>query len=239
MSTVEEKAASGMTADVPLLRDGQRLDGAEFLRRYEQTPPGFKAELIGGVVHVPSPLSVPHGRSLVDTSTWLGLYDARTPGVEARGEATTVLDELGVPQPDNQLRILPESDGQTHNEGEYVGGAPELVVEVAKSSKRIDVGEKRADYERAGVLVYVVVTLDPGEVHWHVRRGGRLERIPRDPDGIYRTDVFPGLWLDPAALLRGDLAGVIAILERGLASPEHAAFVARLAAEAARSAGGV
>ena len=42
------------------------------------------------------------------------------------------MDELGVPQPDAQLRISPECGGQSRNEGKYVGGAPELVVEVAE-----------------------------------------------------------------------------------------------------------
>jgi hypothetical protein len=84
------------------------------------------------------------------------------------------------------------------------------------------------------VKEYVVVTLDPQEVHWHVRRGKKLVRVRPGRDGLYRSKVFPGLWLDPVALLRGDLAGVLAVLDRGLASPEHAAFVAHLAAAAAR-----
>ena len=41
--------------------------------------------------------------------------------------------------------------------------------------------------------------------------------------------VYPGLWLDPAALLRGDLARVLAIVQQGLIAPEHADFVSRLA----------
>jgi hypothetical protein len=214
----------------PPLRDGQRLGQAEFLRRYEATPPDFMAELIGGVVHVPSPLSRPHGRGSYRVTTWLGHYEARTPGVEGLENATTVLDELGVPQPDVQLRILPECGGQTRNEGQYVAGAPELLAEVAKSSRLIDLGAKRADYERAGVKEYIVVTRDPDEVHWYVRRGKKLVRVRPGRDGLYRSKVFPGLWLDPVALLRGDLAGVLAVLDRGLATPEHAAFVARLAA---------
>jgi Uma2 family endonuclease len=216
----------------PPLIDGQRLNQAEFLRRYEATPPGFKAELIGGVVHVPSPLSRPHGRGSFGLTTWLGVYQARTPGVEGLENTTTVMDELGVPQPDVQLRILPECGGQTRNEGQYVAGAPELVVEVAKSSRTIDLGTKRADYQRVGVKEYVVVTLDPDEVHWHVRRGKTLVRVRPGRDGLYRSKVFPGLWLDPAALLRKDLTGVLAALDRGLATPEHAEFVARLAAAA-------
>ncbi len=115
---------------------------------------------------------------------------------------------------------------------------PELVVETARSSRTIDLGSKRDDYERAGVLEYIVVALDTKEVHWHVRRDDKLVRIEPDADGIYRSAVFPGLWLDAAALLSKDLAGVLAVLERGLATPEHAAFVARLADAAARHANG-
>ena len=64
-----------------------------------------------------------------------------------------------------------------------------------------------------------------------------MERVLPDADGLYRSEAFPGLWLDPAALLTGDLEGIIAALGRGLATPEHAAFVARLADAAANANG--
>ena len=127
------------------------------------------------------------------------------------------------------MRILPSRGGRTHDLGIYIGGAPELVVEVAASSRSIDLGAKLADYERAGVREYLVVTLDPDDVFWHVRRDDRLVRVPPDADGLYRSGVFPGLWLDPAALLADDGPALVAALERGLATEEHAAFVARLA----------
>ena len=196
MSTVEQRSQS-----IPPLADGQRLDQAEFMRRYELTPPGFTAELIGGVVHVPSPLSRPHGRGSSRVSTWLGVYCAHTPGTDGLDNATTLMDDRSVPQPDSQLRILPECGGQGRDEGEYIAGAPELVAETARSSRKIDLGSKRDDYERAGVQEYIVVALDAKEVHWHVRRGDKLVRIDPDADGIYRSAVFPGLWLDPSALL--------------------------------------
>ena len=41
--------------------------------------------------------------------------------------------------------------------------------------------------------------------------------------------VFPGLWLDPAAMVRSDHAGILKALERGLRSPDHRTFVGRLA----------
>ena len=47
-------------------------------------------------------------------------------------------------------------------------------------------------------------------------------------DDILRSETFPGLWLDPAALLRRDRKRLLGVLREGLRSPEHAAFAARL-----------
>jgi Uma2 family endonuclease len=214
------------------LADGQQMHRAEFHERYEAMPPDTRAELIGGVVVMGSPLGYRHGRKDINAGTWLNLYKFRTPGVEALHNASAALDDLGEPQPDVTLRILPEYGGQSHNLGKIIGGAPELVVEVADSSRAIDLGAKRLDYERAGVLEYVVIALDPEEVFWHVRRDGRLVRVEPDADGLYRSAVFPGLWLDPRALLADDGRALVEVLERGLATPEHAAFVADLAGRA-------
>ena len=107
---------------------------------------------------------------------------------------------------------------------------PELVVEIARSSRRIDLGEKLRDYERTGVLEYLVYGLDPDEVLWHARVGNRLVRIPPDGDGLHKSAAFPGLWLDPTALLAGNLDALIAALDLGIATDEHRAFVEQLAA---------
>ena len=56
----------------------------------------------------------------------------------------------------------------------------------------------------------------------------RFEALLPGDDGILRSAVFPGLWLDPAALMRGDVYAVLAVVQRGLNSPEHADFVAQL-----------
>ena len=171
------------------------------MRRYELTPPGFTAELIGGVVYVACPLGREHGFSSADVIGWLVYYRARTPGIEALVDATTLMDELGVPQPDAQLRIRPEYGGQSRDEGKYVGGAPELVAEIARSTRSFDLGAKRDDYERAGVQEYLVVTLDPDKVLWYHRRGAKLVKVKPDRDGLYRSKAFPGLWLDPVGAL--------------------------------------
>ena len=207
MSTVERRPPPPTT---PLLVDGQRLGQVEFMRRYELTPPGFTAELIGGVVCVASPLSRPHGRGSSHLTTWLGVYCARTPGTESLADATTLMDELGVPQPDTQLRILPECGGQSRDEGEYIGGAPELVGEVARSSRlhrpRRQAGRLRT---RGRPRIYCRGHRHRTRSTGIDRRGKKLVRVKPDPDGLYRSKVFPGLWLDPAALLRRDIAAVL------------------------------
>ncbi|MCY2996422.1 MAG: hypothetical protein NTY19_52525 [Planctomycetota bacterium] len=65
-------------------------------------------------------------------------------------------------------------------------------------------------------------------IDWFVLREGCFERLSLDSAGRYQSEVFPGLWLDPAALIRGDLPRVMAVLQQGLASPEHAEFVIRM-----------
>jgi Uma2 family endonuclease len=227
MSTVEERRPPALPA-IPPLAAGQRLGQAEFHRRYEAMRPQTRAELVGGLVYMPSPLSADHGESTPDLIIWLGLYRRRTPGLRLADGATVILGEYGEPQPDALLRIEPDLGGTCSvNEDNYLIGPPELVVEVAKSSRTFDLGAKRDDYARAGVREYLVVTLVPEDVHWYVRGAKKFKPMRREADGIFHSKVFPGLWLDSAALLRGDLDGVIASLERGLASPEHAAFVAR------------
>jgi Uma2 family endonuclease len=176
-----------------------------------------------------SPLRNEHGERDGDVSLWIGHYRLFTKGVRQALNATTKFEDYGEPQPDCQLRIPEELGGQSRIIDGYVVGAPELVIEVSHTSRPKDLSDKKADYERAGVREYVFVGIDPDEVHWFVLRNRRFVEMTPDPDGIYRSEVFPGLWLDPKALLAGDLEAIIATLDRGLATPEHAAFVQRLA----------
>ena len=223
MSTIDRTSS-------PPLRPGQRLGQAEFHARYEAMPPGTKAELVGGIVVMPSPVGNRHGTTCLNVALWLGFYKSRTPGTQASENSTTLLDGGGEVQPDALLRILPAKGGRTRDAGKFVAGAPELVVEVADSTRGLDLGAKLAEYDLAGALEYVVFALDPDEVFWHARLGDRLVRIEPDADGIYRSAAFPGLWLDPIALLDDDGPALLATLDRGLASPKHADFAAKLAA---------
>lgn len=224
MSTVDRPESKVLPPLVP----GQRLDRATFHERYAAMPPNTRAELVGGVVYMPSPLSYEHGAPDADLSYWLGHYKRFTRGLGAAANATVQFENYGEPQPDLQLRIPEELGGQSRIEGGYVVGPPELIVEVSKSSRKYDLGPKKADYERAGVREYVFVGLDPQEVRWFVHRDGRFDELPPDINGVVRSDVYPGLWFDSKAFFAEDMERLIATLERGLATPEHAAFVARL-----------
>ena len=222
-------STAGRTSAPPLV-DGQRLDQREFHIRYEAMPPGIKAELIGGVVYMSSPVGLRHCEDSGLIVTWLNMYRFRTPGTQVGDNGSVILDDLGEVQPDAFLRILPAKGGRTSNVGKYVGGVPELIVEISDSSRSIDLGAKLAEYERAGALEYVVLTIDPDEVFWQTRQGDRLVRIEPGPDGLFRSTTFPGLWFDPAAFFAKDGLAMLAALDRGLATPEHAQFAAPLAA---------
>jgi Uma2 family endonuclease len=155
-------------------------------------------------------------------------YEEATPGTEAFDNASAILGDDSEPQPDACLLINVPGLGQTGDQDGYIAGAPELIVEVASSSAAIDLHRKRDDYQRAGVREYLVVVLRQARVVWWVLRQGAFAELAPGPDGVYRSEVFPGLWLDPAALLRGDGPRLREVLRQGLATPEHAAFVARL-----------
>ena len=219
---------------LPPLEAGQRLDQPTFHERYAAMPEGKWAELVGGVVYMAFPLFDGHGGGDSILTCWLVLYWRSTPGVRSVSNVSTILGEDSEVQPDIQLRLLEMTGGRARVEGGYVVGPPELVIEVGKSSRSHDLGPKKADYEKAGVLEYLFVGIKPDEVRWFVRREGRFEEMAADDDGIYRSEVFPGLWLDPKALFAEDLNGLIAALERGLATPEHARFVVELADRATR-----
>jgi len=226
MSTAERPRVSTL----PPLIAGQRVDQPTFHARYEAMPPDTRAELVGGVVYMPSPVSDDHGEVDNDLSGWLFQYKCHTPGLRSPNNATVKLDREAETQPDAQLRIPAELGGQSSvDEQHHIVGAPELVVEVARSSRAYDLGAKKSDYQRAGVLEYLVVVLDPDQAHWFVRRGDHFEDLPPGPDGLLRSEVFPGLWLDPEALFAEDRVRLMGVLHQGLAIPEHAAFAARLA----------
>jgi Uma2 family endonuclease len=133
------------------------------------------------------------------------------------------------PQPDAYLRIAPEAGGQARlDEDGYVVGAPELVAEITASSASYDLHDKLRAYWRNGVKEYVVWRVRERGIDWYILRRGQYVKLEPDASGLLRSEVFPGLWLDPAAMIQRDVATVLKRLQEGLASQDHAEFVKRL-----------
>jgi Uma2 family endonuclease len=213
----------------PPLCDGDRLTSDEFLRRWEAMPEVKHAELIDGIVYMPSPVSDTHSDFHWMLSHWLATYEDATPGCKGGMEGTWLMGDRNVPQPDISFRILPQSGGQSRIDGAYAAGAPELIVEVAVSSRSRDLGSKRKLYEGMGVREYLVAVTGQSKFLWYEWSERGYQPLKPGADGIFRSRGFPGLWLDPDALWRRDRPRLFAVLQQGLATPEHAAFGARLA----------
>jgi Uma2 family endonuclease len=215
---------------LPGLESGDRLNRYEFERRYNALPHLKKAELVEGVVYVPAALrfrshAEPHG----NLTGWLWFYKAATPGTELGIEPTVRLDLENAPQPDAVLLIKPQCGGQARlSDDDYVEVAPELVAEIAASSAAIDLGDKKRAYRRNGIREYIVWQVFEQKLDWFSLQEGEYLPLPVDADGVTRSRVFPGLWLAVTAMLAGDMARVLAVLQAGLATLEQSAFVERL-----------
>lgn len=222
--------SGSVNAKLPFLESGDHLTRQEFESRYHAMPHLKKAELIEGVVYVPSPLRFePHARPHGHLVTWLGVYEASTPGVMIGDNPTVRLDLDNEPQPDAVLLIDEAFGGQSSlSEDGYIEGAPELVVEVAASSTANDLYDKKTVFRRNGVKEYLVWQVVEGKLDWFVLRGGKYISLEPDEAGVIRSEVFPGLWLAVTSLLRGEMAKVLEVVQEGVNSAEHAQFVEQL-----------
>jgi Uma2 family endonuclease len=219
----------------PPLEAGDRLTVKQFEHRYAAMWRVNKAELIDGVVYMPSPVThKDHGSPHFDVVTWAGVYRIFTPGVDG-GDNSTLRLEVGEnqPQPDAFLRVLQAHGGQSRlSEDGYVVAAPEWIGEIAASSANYDLHAKLEAYQKNRVREYVVWQVRDEAIDWFVLRNDRFERLPAGPDGVFRSEVLPGLWLDPAAMIRRDMMRVFQVVQQGIQSPEHAEFVSRLQSHA-------
>ncbi|NEO76045.1 MAG: Uma2 family endonuclease [Moorea sp. SIO4G3] len=213
---------------IPILENGDRLTRVEFERRYQAMPDTKKAELIEGVVYVASPVRItkhanPHGKII----TWLGVYEAATPGVMLGDNPTVRLDFDNEPQPDAIMRIDQQKGGQSRiSDDDYVEGAPELIVEIAASSASYDLHDKLRAYRRNGVKEYLVWLVQEQQFRWYELDAGEYVQQQPDQLGVVSSNVFPGLQLAVGALLAGEMQRVLSVLQEGIESEAHQHFVA-------------
>jgi Uma2 family endonuclease len=219
---------------MPSLQNGDRLTRHEFERRYSAMPHIKKAELIEGTVFMSSPLkfaehAVPHGRIIA----WLSVYTAQTAETLCADNATLRIDIDNVAQPDALLCVNEKAGGRSHVAPDgYLEGAPEFIVEIAASSASLDMHDKFKVYRRAGVKEYGVWQVYEQRFDWWVfdAVSGDYRLLAADDQGIIHSEVFPGLWLNVPGLLSGNLSMVLATLQQGMESPEHAVFITSLRA---------
>ncbi len=227
----QPQTANALPKDsVPSLQAGDFLTRAEFERRYHTQPELKKAELIEGIVYMSSPVRArQHADPHFDLIGLLAMYRFSTPGVRGSDNATLRLDSLNEPQPDALLRLERALGGASIIDADgYLSGAPELVLEIAASTASYDMNQKRMTYARHGIQEYLVVLTDEQRFAWFGLEDGIYRELPADNDGVVRSEVFPGLWLHPTAFWNNDTALQMAILQQGIASPEHMDFVASL-----------
>lgn len=213
------------------LEPGDRLTRAEFERRYDAMPEVKKAELIEGVVYMPSPVRYKgHGKPHSDIHGLLFSYSVATPGVELADNATLRLDADNDPQPDLILRVDEAHGGKSFiSEDDYLEGSPELIVDIASSSASYDLHEKFKVYRRNGVQEYLVWRVHDRQIDWFSLQEGKYAQLAPDDQGIIESRVFPGLRLNVSALLNGDLAKAVDDLQQGIGSTTHTVFVQNLA----------
>lgn len=179
---------------------------------------------------MPSPVRIKHHAELHgDLGAFLTTYRHHTPGIGGGDHATVRLDMDNEPQPDEVLYITPESGGKVRiDEDDFLNGAPELAAEISSSTVSIDLGSKLQVYRRNEVQEYVVWRVLDQAIAWFCWHEGSYQRLETTPEGIYKSRIFPGLWIDAVAILRGDFPRAHATLQQGLQSPEHAEFVTKL-----------
>lgn len=155
---------------------------------------GMRHELIGGE-HIVSPApgsSHQHAvarlvHALVD---WADAHG----GMVLPGPTDVYFSEVDVVEPDVVV-VTPARLERV--EPRFVRGAPDVAVEVASPSTRgLDLGRKRALYEREGVEEFWFVDLDVEQVQRHAREsGGFAAPVVVGRDEQVTTPLLPGFAL--------------------------------------------
>lgn len=215
---------------IPPLRDGDCLTADEFERRWDAMPYLKHAELIEGRVYMNAAAlrwdwhSVPNGVLLLVIPTYAG----HTPGVWFGPDPSVRMEPSSIPQPDGVLRIVEECGGRSRVENGYVVGGPEFVAEISGSTERHDLREKKELYRRTTVQEYLNWNVLEEQIVLFRWEAGTYVEVKPDADGILKSQILPGLWFDPVAMLQSDRLRVMEVLHLGLQAPEHQAFVQEL-----------
>ena len=203
---------------LPSLENGDRMTQEEFHRRYEAYPDDVKIELIGGTVYVASPMRTPQGELTWKLIIPLDFYvetDPRRPRRRRRhrhprGEERAATGPALAPAP-RIRRAVGDFD-----ERRYLVAAPEFIAEVAHSTRALDLNQKRKTTSRQGFRN--TSSFASRRKHFTGSTSLPNGKLKADKQGLWKSRVFPGLWLDQAALFALDSARLRAAVQKGIAS---------------------
>jgi len=173
----------------------ERMSAADFFR---DAPEDRKAELIDGLMIMPSPPLVIHERLQGFLFRLLGGFVEERELGEVFGSRTAVeLELFYAPEPD----IFFVSQERLHIIGEKgVLGAPDFVIEIlSASTAQNDRGSKFHAYERAGVREYWLIDpYGPAGTEFYRLLNGRFHPLAPDAEGRLTSATIPGFWIDLA-----------------------------------------
>jgi hypothetical protein len=209
---------------------GDRLSRDEFERRYDAMPDLKKAVLIEGVVYLMPEHGHYHlGEARAKLIGWMGQYEYRIQGIEGSCNGSIRMEPESMAQPDVTLFLLPENGGRVLiSDDDYLEGGPELVAHVVASRASYPRHANLSLYRRNGIRECLFWSVLDRDIEWLALREHGYDALREHEDGILRSEVSPGLWLDPDALIEDDCPALIDVIRRGLDTPEYTAFVERL-----------
>lgn len=171
----------------------ERISADDFLR---DAPEDRKAELIDGILIVPSPPLTIHERLQRFLLLLLQSYAEERDWGEAFSSRTAVaLAEDQVPEPDI-LFVRKERRHIIQERG--VSGAPGFVIEILSASTlRNDRGPKFRAYEWAGVRdLWLIDPYGPEGTQFFQWQDGRYREIAPNEQHIVAASAVPGFWID-------------------------------------------
>lgn len=181
--------------------DGRALTEEEYRDASYEEP--WRYELVDGRLSVMSPNSAEHDDTSEPFRDQLVLYKVAHPD-----RVEKVISEAWVRIGQGRYRIgdigvFLRSDRAATPRPERV---PELMFEVVSpgaTSGRRDYVEKRADYDRAGVLEYVVIDYEESRVTVLSHAPGGYQENVLTETGVYTTPLLPGLAVPLAEVFGG------------------------------------
>ena len=163
-----------------------------------------------------------HGYAQVPVIVWLSYYAERYAGVESPGQ------RLDDPRLEERAAAGCTGSGYSPNAAAGVGdeegyihdARTELVVEVSETTRYVNLGPKKAGLSAGWRWMRRARIRAPDDIYFvAAQEQGVLVQRSIGADGLYRSTVFPGLWLDPVALLKGNPRRLRAVVNLGCATP--------------------